>query len=296
MVDSDKILPHIPLGFLLGLLLMVGFLLREAAHGRVPPQLVTAAATFVLVAGTIYYAWQARKSTDQTEKTLEQMEMDRKKPGKILVIAFGIDPVLNELRTFQAYWERIHEEIKVGQVPGMDLVKIPDHIFVQDIDEHVNGFENRLERYVEYVTVYRDGRDELVSDMQDYIIENYAEIPDGSSADIHNAELSIRLFAQRLLSKPENEPRSEYLEEEGVWNEALEDLSPVEEHSEFGPQMDDVTKSLDGLDELIDDLIDDLESAKEDIRETYNITRMEIQEAKNTTDLAGPTIRIYERT
>jgi flagellar basal body-associated protein FliL len=89
---------------LIVLLILTGVLLILAFEGLVSYQFVSAASTIVLVAVTTYYAWHSRQSAKHTKDTLDEMQKDRKKPGAELVIAYGIDPLINVLERRKTKW------------------------------------------------------------------------------------------------------------------------------------------------------------------------------------------------
>lgn len=80
----NRIAAYLPLIFFILLFGGLAWLLWQAWQGVVQNPFVSAAASFVLVAVTVYYAWQLRKSADRTAETLDEMKKDRAKRGKVL--------------------------------------------------------------------------------------------------------------------------------------------------------------------------------------------------------------------
>lgn len=293
MIDSDHLRQHLPIAFFVALFGWLSWLLWRASKGDIQNPFVSAAASFTLVAVTIYYAWQSRKSAQHTQETLVQMRKDREKRGKSLMIGFGIDPLSEELKAYKSYLEKTRKELDMEHLLPIDGVRKPDHVVVADIDDQVNGFEDRLEQLVDSVRSYQSERKQLLQNMVDYATENIIEIPTETEAEIHNVELGLQLYFQKMIKGSKPEPR-DAIDDKTKWEKLENEFYPPQDHPRFGQAISDTIEDLDGVVGLVCNLNQDLKIARKDIKKEYQITEVEIQDTKQDSQLDEVELRIHD--
>lgn len=260
-------------------------LLYRAWIGEESSAFVTAAASFVLAVVTIHYAWQAQRSNRYTEKTLDEMRLDRAKQGKILVIAHGIDPIRQQLEGHKQSWdlEDSHREPVPNLEAGSPLN--PDWTTRRDIDDSsYSSFSDDIDQYLVLISDYMEIWDDLHAQLTAEIHSEYEkelssilpETPQGETEPL------AERFANSVLKGTPLRIRGAEEVAEDIYQESFHYR---ENHTE---QIDSLWSLIEEIDALNVRIYGKLGEAREDIKGTYNITEFEIRNMKKESNL-GPT-------
>ncbi|WP_226024014.1 hypothetical protein [Halomicrobium salinisoli] len=271
---------------LIALLVLTGVLLILAFVGIVSYQFVSAASTIVLVAVTTYYAWQSRQSAQHTKDTLNEMHKDREKPGAELVIAYGIDPAINVLERRETKWEDEGEAEK-DSLPTVDKLRLPDEEFLTDLEEKYPGTEDDFSDYVQANNVYKATWESLRETLEGQIRDDYEDLLEPLVDNDARREEQIEGFAQQF-SENILELSGTISAHHEKWMKVRGDLRSL--RNEHDDEFDDLEDKFETVKQLNQNLLSDFYQLRKEYKDEYGITDLEVEEAKNTTELEGPEI------
>lgn len=266
------------------------WLLWRASNGEVWDPFVSAAASFSLVAVTIYYAWQAQKSAQHTKETLDEMEKDRAKYGKKLTIGMGIDPINNTLTKHHENWTNWEDEY-YPRIEGEWTS--PDREFSSDIEEHYPNFADDFEIFIQSVSDYQKKRKSLHENLVEFLLVEaeeplktfslYGDNPDERESRRHCQDMS----SYALNPDGENELDSWLIGEgrKNVWDQIKREVFNLRDEPEFQDEFEELDSDFEHLIESCRHLSDKLDSTRGSIKKEFNISDLEIEEVKSTSEL-----------
>lgn len=260
-------------------------LLYRAWIGEESSAFVTAAASFVLAVVTIHYAWQAQRSNRYTEKTLDEMRLDRAKEGKILVIAHGIDPIRQQLEGHKQSWNLKDSDREPVPNLGSGSPQNPGWTTRRDIDDSsYSSFSDDIDRYLALISDYMEIWDDVHAQLTAEIHTEYKEELNSILPETPQGEtepLAERFANSVLKGTPLRISGAEEVAED-IYQESFHYR---ENHTE---QIDSLWSLIEEIDALNVRIYGKLGEAREDIKSTYNITEFEIRNMKKESNL-GPT-------
>lgn len=257
------------------------FLIFPALLGYLSSAFVTAVATTVLVLVTIYYAWQTRESTKLTQDSLEETQKDRAKPGKVLAIAFGIDPILDDLRANKRRLES--EEENGSPLYSLNRWEKPDWAVISDIEasSSYSDFLTDIEEYTdeirEYQEVWIDLKDEMSSELLDGFgdeLETIAE--DRANPPQKEADLYINDALSYTGMCLEPEDANEKLNQEAM---------KIRESEDFENELESLESLNEELRTLNLRIGEGLENVRSEYKKEYGIAEHEIKMTSETSEL-----------
>lgn len=297
-MNYRKALSYVPLVFFLCLLIVVGGLLWRAYQGDASYQLVSSLSTFALVAITIFYAWQLRKNAENTAKTLDEMQKDRAKHGKILTIAYGIDPICEELDSYYEEWTRPDE----GYYPELkQRWQIPDDAFISDIEEQYPEFSEDFKEFTSIVNRYESEWVDLHEHLQCFLLEEADEPLEVFSIYKDGPhERESKKNTQRMASYALNPDGHHGIDDmligntrEKVWEEIKDEVVSLREETEFEDEFKVLQKHFEKLKGKNQFISRELKEARDNLKTEYGITDLEIEEVKKESPLEDPDIIIF---
>jgi len=283
-VMSVRKLAFVPLGFLIIVLavLVIGVILGNFEQSK-----ASIVSSFTLVVVTAVYAYQTAKSVEYTEDSLDEMRRDRKKPGSILIIAYGIDPLKDELERRNEKWE---EHAEKASLPSVDELEMPDEEFLSDLDSQYPGVTEMFRDYVRENRVYGIKWDRLYEELEQEILEEYVDLlhqfVDNEQREEEQLEMYADIFATNILEM--SGMRRGHTEEWSKVRDELLDLRRMEFEDEDG--LDGLAEQFEKLELLNQSLINSLIEVRKEFKSEYGITDLEIEEAKQESILEEPDV------
>ncbi|MFD1643847.1 hypothetical protein [Halohasta litorea] len=277
-------LAFVPLGVLI---LVLGGLVAGVILGDIEQSTASTVSSFTLVVVTAVYAYQTVKSVEYTEESLDEMRRDREKPGSILVIAYGIDPLLDEFERRQKKWR---EEARKDSFSSIQDLKMPDNVFLNDLDTKSPGIKEMFSEYVTQNRRYMIQWGNLVEMMEEAILEEREDLlqsyVDNDVREEEILESYAHVFARNIMELSSG--RRGHSE---IWADLNSELLELREKK---------IKETDEIDELMDrfeqvkslnhELIYSLRSVREEYKSEYGITDLEVLEAKEESSLEQPDV------
>jgi len=283
-VMSVRKLAFVPLGFLIIVLavLVIGVILGNFEQSK-----ASIVSSFTLVVVTAVYAYQTAKSVEYTEDSLDEMRRDRKKPGSILIIAYGIDPLKDELERRNEKWE---EHAEKASLPSVDELEMPDEEFLSDLDSQYPGVTEMFRDYVRENRVYGIKWDRLYEELEQEILEEYVDLlhqfVDNEQREEEQLEMYADIFATNILEM--SGMRRGHTEEWSKVRDELLDLRRMEFEDDDG--LDGLAEQFEKLELLNQSLINSLIEVRKEFKSEYGITDLEIEEAKQESILEEPDV------
>jgi len=269
------------------LILVLGGLVVGNLLGWVEQSTATIFSSFTLVVVTAVYAYQTTKSVEYTEKSLDEMRRDREKPGSILVVAYGIDPMLDEMERRSEKWG---EHAEKASLPPVDELEMPDEEFLSDLDSRYPGVTEMFRDYVQENRVYSIQWERLNEELEGEIREEYQDLlqqfVDNEQREQEQLEMYADIFAQNVLEM--SGMRRGHSEE---WSKVRSELLELRE-MEFEDEdaLDDLAEQFETVESLNQNLIDRLNEVRREFKSEYGITDLEIEEAKQESILEEPDV------
>lgn len=251
----------------------VAWLFYQAILEIIQTAIVTAAATGVLVLVTSYYTWQAQLNAEYTEETLEEMRKDREKEGRILTIAFGIDPVRKELDGRRDDWNQAIGENEDGLPVIEGRWTLPDEEFLNDISEAYESVESDLRVFIRMISSYQDDREVVHVDLRSEIRERFQN--DNSTEDV-----PPEIMANYLLN-----PEGTYGYSE-AWENLRDDLNQIRLETLEENTLTELRDSFQEIRSRSESLSDELGTARKEFKKTYSITDLEVEETVEQSELS----------
>jgi hypothetical protein len=269
------------------LILALALLVVGNLVGVVDQSTASIVSSFTLVVVTAVYAYQTTKSVEYTEKSLGEMKRDREKPGIILVVAYGIDPLLDEVESRSEKWD---EQAEMDSLPPVDELEMPDEEFLSDLNSQYPGVTALFSDYLRETRVYRIQWDRLNEELEQEILEEYEELLreliDDEQREQELLEMYPEIFARNILEL--SGMRRAHSEE---WSEVRNELLPLREMEfEVEGGIDTLAEQFDTVQSLNQDLIDHLSEVRSQYKLEYGITDLEIEEAKQESILEEPDV------
>ena len=280
MLSLNTIKTYIPIITLVGLFGGLCWLLWEAQRGKFEYQFVSLVTSLVIVAVTIYYAWQLRKSADRTADTLDEMQKDRAKHGKILTIAFGINPLLADLRKDNHSLES--NDGDSVELPFLQDWQKPDWAVKSDINqsESYPDFDEDIEIFINDISNYKKGWRDVRERLAENLLEeckNELELitEDGG----HSLQSAADQYAQAALSCSQM-----YLEPSKVNQQITEKASKLRTNQleKDVCELESQVKEIHSRNRVIGKR---LEQVKKEYKEEYGISEHEIKEVAKESPL-----------
>lgn len=283
-VMSVRKLAFVPLGFLIIVLaiLVIGVILGDFEQSK-----ASIVSSFTLVVVTAVYAYQTAKSVEYTEDSLDEMRREREKPGSVLIIAYGIDPLKDELERRNERWE---EHAEKASLPSVDELEMPDEEFLSDLDSQYPGVTEMFRDYVRENRVYGIKWDRLYEELEQEILEEYVNLlqqfVDNEQREEEQLEMYADIFATNILEM--SGMRRGHSEEWSKVRDELLDLRRMEFEDEDG--LDGLAEQFERVETLNQSLINNLIEVRKEFKSEYGITDLEIEEAKQESILEEPDV------
>lgn len=258
------------------LVVLLACLLYLSWAGAVSAALVTAAASLVLAIVTMYHARNAGKNAQHMEKSVEQMRKDRAKPGKILVIGFGIDPQFEALNSDVDEWTFDSDEN--GHLPRLSGSGHPvsEELIKRDLDDSsYPEFSPDIDCYYSLLHNYKNKWTELHDCLTEDILSAWGDELTALYED-KSEEYRCQVtkdIAFWILRRTKELPSDLEEAEEIYW-------SASELRDDYADKIDELLWILDELKELNDHIRENLKRVREEFKRSHEITEFEIEAAK----------------
>jgi hypothetical protein len=281
---SVRKLAFVPLGFLIIVLavLVIGVILGDFEQSK-----ASIVSSFTLVVVTAVYAYQTAKSVEYTEDSLDEMRREREKPGSVLIIAYGIDPLKDELERRNERWE---EHAEKASLPSVDELEMPDEEFLSDLDSQYPGVTEMFRDYVRENRVYGIKWDRLYEELEQEILEENVDLlqqfVDNEQREEEQLEMYADIFATNILEM--SGMRRGHSEEWSKVRDELLNLRRMEFEEEDG--LDGLAEQFEKVETLNQSLINNLIEVRKEFKSEYGITDLEIEEAKQESILEEPDV------
>jgi hypothetical protein len=259
---------------------LVAFAVVPVYFGYLSSGTGSVVASSLLVLVTTVYAYQAYKNAEYTQATLDEMEKDREKHGRVLTIAYGIDPIRDKLQSYCEDWTRSGR----GCYPKLTSEwGLPDDEVISDIEEVYPEFEDDFEDFLDALDAYGEKWYLFHGDLEDKIIEDHPERLQEYVEENEGEEVSSVLASYAL------NPEGPFGHSE-LHRELQSDLAMLRGDSVFGDVFDDIEVVYNQLIDENKEFCENLDEAREELKSEYGITDLEIEEVKKQSSLEDPDI------
>ena len=215
------------------------------------------------------------------------MRRDREKPGSILVVAYGIDPLLDELERRS---EKEEEQAEMDSLPPVDDLQMPDEEFLSDLDSQYPAVAEMFRDYVRENRVYGIQWGRLNEEIEHEIFEEcenlLQQFVDNGQREHEQLEMYTDIFA-RNVREMSGMRRGHSEEWSRVRGELLE-FREMEFEDDDG--LGELAEQFETVESLNQDLIDQLNRVRKEFKSEYGITDLEIEEAKQKSVLEEPDV------
>jgi hypothetical protein len=204
-----------------------------------------------------------------------------------LIIAYGIDPLKDELERRNERWE---EHAEKASLPSVDELEMPDEEFLSDLDSQYPGVTEMFRDYVRENRVYGIKWDRLYEELEQEILEENVDLlqqfVDNEQREEEQLEMYADIFATNILEM--SGMRRGHSEEWSKVRDELLNLRRMEFEEEDG--LDGLAEQFEKVETLNQSLINNLIEVRKEFKSEYGITDLEIEEAKQESILEEPDV------